>query len=135
MKRFLLSVVLFFGFAAHSKTIECIDSEEAGFKLTATFDSSKPALTSSIITYNPDGTIEHESKLQHLTPKIACNTDIDYAADCVSSEKQGALGYSFVFNCKSMKLSGEFYVDENGNASFSCNNIPGASLFFGCTEK
>ncbi len=135
MKTFCLSLVLLFGFTAHSKTIECIDTEEAGFKLTAIFDSSKPTLTSSIITYNLDGTIEHKSNLQHLTPKMACNTNIDYAADCVSREKQGPLGYSFLFNCKSIKLSGEFYVDENGNASFSCNNSPGASLFFGCAVK
>lgn len=135
MKIFLLLTVFLFSLMTHAKSVQCIDSENSRFKVIVIFDSVTPLLAASFITYKPDGSVERESSIDYLTTEAACGTKLDFLADCAAEEKQGALGYSFQFNCKSKKLSGEFYVDENGTGNFSCNNSTGSSVFFGCVVR
>jgi hypothetical protein len=118
---------------ADAKVIECSDSENSSLKMTASFNSETPSLIASIIFYKPDGSVDHESKTVYVAPTKACDIEIDFKSDCTPREQQGSLSYSYQFSCKTKKVSGEFYVDENGNGSFSCGNQPGSSMFFGCT--
>ncbi|RYZ87855.1 MAG: hypothetical protein EOP06_11950 [Proteobacteria bacterium] len=121
--------------SASAKVVQCLDSVDTSLSMTAKFDSSVPELTASVITYKPDGSVEHETKTEYMTPKSLCGVSTDFSSDCTSTERQSSLGYSYQFQCKSKKISGEFYVDENGNGNFSCSSQPGSSIFFGCTVQ
>lgn len=117
---------------ANAKSVECADLDDSRFMVTVNFDSDVPLLTSLVTTLKPDGSVEYERKTEHLTSKKACDMTVDFSTDCTSKEKQGPLGYTFDFKCKSKNLSGEFYVDEFGSGTFSCSNSPRASVFFDC---
>ena len=134
MKKTILCLGLVFVVSsANAKVARCVDAADASLEMTAKFDSAVPQLTASVITHKPDGTIERETKTDYLTPASVCDVAVAFGSDCTSSERQGPFGYSYQFQCKSKKISGEFYVDENGNGNLSCINQPGSSMFFGCT--
>ncbi len=129
---FLFFAIFFLTLNANAKTASCVDGDST-FKMIADFDSAAPRLTASVVTYKTDGSIEHETKNEYLSPKLACESTLDFSSDCTGQEKTSNLGYSYQFKCSAKKISGEFYVDENGDGKFSCSNLPGASIFFGCT--
>lgn len=136
MKLLILSLGFAFGITsvASAKTVVCREDAGASAMMTTSFDSTKPSLTELVVGLETDGSVS-EAKIDYLSSSLACETVLDFKSECTAGEQLGPNGYSYQFSCKAKKLSGEFYVDENGNGRFSCNNRPASAMFFGCTVQ
>lgn len=130
MKLIFLSILLVLSSAtAISKVYDCEDSIDARMKITNSFDSSIPALESTRITYNPDGTVQSVKKNIYLSQDTACGIDANFQNDCSFTEKENELGYSFKFICSKQKIKGNIYIDETGFMQLQCSNQDRPSMF------
>ncbi|HWU42577.1 MAG TPA: hypothetical protein VN132_04030, partial [Bdellovibrio sp.] len=95
----------------------------------------KPLLQTKTTLLNSDGTIKSEDAVVYISSEKVCDTMVDFKADCQSVERESKIGYDYAVTCKKQNLHGEFYVNEMGDASFTCNGQVQNAMIFGCKAQ
>jgi len=132
---FILLAALLSSPAVHAKSYVCADLDSSDVKAESRFDSMKPLLQTKIAMFNSDGTIKSEDTIVYITSEKVCDTVVDFKADCQSIERENKFGYDYSFTCRKQNLRGEFYVNEMGDASFTCNGQVQTAMMFGCKTQ